>query len=431
MLNVKKLGINNIFILAIIILIIATSTCVFYTVSLDTVSAEATSDSLLNFNQLLNKDTINLSPYDFTIDNNYTLTVNNYKNNGSTSWFQIFNGSGLKNHKFYFKFNSNNGLLMFNANFGTNYLTSQVLDSGDVDNVIFYIRLGTGEASELKSTIQLIDLTQMYGAGNEPTLDKCKEIFITTYNYTENLIVDSGYMDYNSGYNNGYTAGQSDMLTSQQFFQNNLTNIGYIWSGSKIDTLNAGYNFSNNSYTYSSVEKFNKIYLKYSTDFSFNKNSVYVIKVENFSCNDFSELTIGYTLDDGSYNDLISISSDSFTYSFVNNETNGTITNFYISIELKNSDYIKSFSVKSITMYGQNDQEQIYNSAYQNGYTTGYNSAKDTYSANGEFSFMISAFNGLGEILNMQILPNVPLWVFVAIPLFFGLIAFIFKLIGS
>lgn len=422
MLNVKKLGINNIFfVIAITILIIAASTCVFYSTVDNTVLAETTSESLLNFNQLVSNDYINFKNDVVEVKN--ISTINN----------------NLKNHILYFSIKLSN---VVNCAFALNTKSGNIdihtfndsnktLITINNDVNINYFGVYISQTNINISDFQIIDLTQMYGAGNEPTLEECETIFATIYNYTQSLIVDSGYMDYNIGYENGYIAGQTDMLTSQQFYQNDLTNIGYILTGSKIDTLNAGFNFSNNLYTYSSVEKFNKIYLKYSSDFSFNKGSTYVIKIENFSCNDFSELTIGYTLEDGSYNDLTSISSDSFTYSFLNNETNGTITNFYIDIGLKNSDYIKSFSVKNITMYGQNDQEQIYNSAYQQGYATGYNSAKETYATEGNFSFMVSAFNGLGEILNIEVLPNVPIWVFVAIPLFFGLIAFIFKLIGS
>lgn len=417
MLNVKKLGINNILLVIVItVLIITASTCVFYSTVDNTVLAETTSDSLLNFNQLVKNDFINYT----TGDSISNTTTNINLNKDSHIYYCVIN-TDLNNLGAYavgmdgswHAFGVYNKYNYFITDFKLSYFGVYWNSNGSYTD------------------LNIIDLTQMYGTGNEPTLDECKKIFITTYNYTQSLIVDSGYMDYNSGYENGYFAGQTDMLTSQQFYQNDLTNIGYIWSGSKIDTLNAGFNFSNNLYTYSSVEKFNKIYLRYSADFSFNKGSTYVIKIDNFSCNDFSELTIGYTLEDGSYNDLTSISSNSFTYSFVNNETNGTITNFYIDIGLKNSDYIKSFSVKNITMYGQNDQEQIYNSAYQKGYTTGYNSAKETYATEGNFSFMVSAFNGLGEILNIEVLPNVPIWVFVAIPLFFGLIAFIFKLIGS
>lgn len=432
MLNVKKLGINNILILAIIILIIACSTCVFYTVSSETVSAETTSDSLLSFNQLLNKDTINLSPYDFSIDNNYNLTINNYKNSGSTSWFQIFNGTGLKNHKFYFKFNSKNGLLMFNANFGTSYLTSQVLDSGDTDNVIFYIRLGTGEASELKSTIQLIDLTQMYGVGNEPTLEECEKIFITTYNYTNSYYVSNENFYY-------YSQGVNSV--------NKSLTIGEAVS----DWVNNTYNLDASEFVKNDngTIAWTKGNIATNTNYSLLANDTITITMEIGGSPDSNNLIIGQLNENGNFEQLLSVDYSDWNYS-----APGGLIGVYsgsVSFKLKyNTNQIIFNSTGNIlickkiefTTYNYDNQllnafkqgaESIDTSYYyQKGVSDGIKQGAAQGTAWGNsWEFISSCFNGIGDILSIEILPNLPLYTFIAIPLLLGLIVLIYKLIGS
>ena len=444
MLNVKKLGINNILlVIAITILIIATSTCVFYSTVDNTVLAETTSDSLLNFNQLLNKDTINLSPYNFNISTNYILTIENYSNTSETSWFQIFNRTGLKNHKFYFKFNTNNNILMYNANFGTSYSTSQLLDSGNTDNVIFYIRLGQGQADKLESVIQLIDLTQMYGGGNEPTLEECEKIFITNYKYTEkNIINNESFYNYTQGiidYNKeitfeiipqtilknstvfNYGEYKSSDLTTDFTNTGNLDieviggfrfNLGYTISQGATLTINIAQMINTNG----------NLYIGYLD----NNNNVLFFNYNGIDQGENLEFTFTISQD---IDHLIFLSSSNVVNTDIL-KTNTAEAMFLdsptISVQTTNIDGI-------INMIYQNaistfNTDYYYNKGYNAGITAG--KAQGTAWGN-SWEFISSCFNGVGDILAIEILPNLPLYTFIAVPLLLGLIVLIYKLIGS
>lgn len=83
-----------------------------------------------------------------------------------------------------------------------------------------------------------------------------------------------------------------------------------------------------------------------------------------------------------------------------------------------------------------NDLQQLLNyySSDGEGYMEIYNKGLNSSVSNAwgsSWDFIGTTFSGIGNIMNIEILPNVSLWVFIAIPLFLGLIAFIYKLGGK
>lgn len=66
--------------------------------------------------------------------------------------------------------------------------------------------------------INIIDLTQMYGAGSEPTLVECESIFTTVYPYTSNSVISSNnFSSYNDGVKSVYESFKYNLNTSQTY----------------------------------------------------------------------------------------------------------------------------------------------------------------------------------------------------------------------
>ena len=92
------------------------------------------------------------------------------------------------------------------------------------------------------------------------------------------------------------------------------------------------------------------------------------------------------------------------------------------------TDFDDSISILAIKMnvlfesYKQIDK-QSYNTGYNAGYENGLQSELNPN--NWIYSFVKSTFNGLSDILNVEVLPNVKIGTFLAIPLVFSVIMFI------
>lgn len=75
--------------------------------------------------------------------------------------------------------------------------------------------------------VNLIDLTLMFGEGNEPTLEECSDIFISDYyEYTLSTPIYQGYY---TGYNNGKEQGISEGINIGETNQINISWISSIF----------------------------------------------------------------------------------------------------------------------------------------------------------------------------------------------------------
>lgn len=73
----------------------------------------------------------------------------------------------------------------------------------------------------------IIDLTQMYGEGNEPTIEQCNQIFTANYyNYTESNPVDIGYW---TGYYDGDAVGVQRGINIGETNQINISWISKVF----------------------------------------------------------------------------------------------------------------------------------------------------------------------------------------------------------
>ena len=91
-----------------------------------------------------------------------------------------------------------------------------------------------------------------------------------------------------------------------------------------------------------------------------------------------------------------------------------------------NKNYNNSIlAIKMNVLYENYNQidKQSYNTGYNDGFENGIHSELNPN--NWIYSFVKSAFNGLSGILNVEVLPNINIGTFVAIPLVFSVITFI------
>lgn len=122
------------------------------------------------------------------------------------------------------------------------------------------------------------------------------------------------------------------------------------------------------------------------------------------------------------------------------------ISNLYLAFNTQNYNFIYGSSIQDAFYSGYNQAQEDVNNYWQNYYKNEYESRiEQAYQEGKEYGlnhntntawgsswdFIGSAFNGVGNILAIELLPNIPLWTFIAIPLLFGLIALLYKLIGG
>lgn len=207
---------------------------------------------VLDFNQIFN-NTISRGNYN-TISfskNNTTYSVSGYFTNYSLNIG--FNETSPSiaisaNHKYYLDFNLivNSGaipnLLFFTS--GGAYLNSgnevQMVmpSSNSTTSLGFHVLPSQNSSSNpynFSVTPILIDLTQMFGSGNEPTLQEAKDLFIAeSYSYTLSSPMSYSSIEaYNNGVNSVLSATTFDSITPSDFYRN-FTSYTYLPNGSDV-----------------------------------------------------------------------------------------------------------------------------------------------------------------------------------------------------
>lgn len=429
MLNVKKLGINNIFfVIAITILIIAASTCVFYSTVDNTVLAETTSDSILNFNQLVSNDYINF--YNDYKDTTYTTKVVCKDLNANFYNHKIYLNLEMDySGEFRFKYILQNDYTEYNINYFTgnqNIIIDFNSTSDRLSGFGFYIM----KATNIKN-LQLIDLTIMYGSGNEPNLQECKNIFTTTYNYTTSYLINTDsfkiYTDGVDSINKSLTISEpvsnwinnTYNVDAAEYVVNDNGTIG--WSKGNIATK-FDYTLKANDYINLSLNVYGTPSTNTLSVYQLDQNGNYTLLVDV----DYSKWRYGGSGTLGYYygNFTIKLKYDCSQIYF------NTTSNIIVVNKVEYITYNYDNQLLNAFQQGANSIDTNY--YYQKGVADGkiQGAAQGTAWGN-SWEFISSCFSGVGDILAIEILPNLPLYTFIAIPLLLGLIVLIYKLIGS
>lgn len=207
--------------------------------------------TILNFNQLILNGDFNPSVnYWIKNSNSIDLIYHEEENAGEIKVLNNQDSSynlGIKtptiniesNHIYYSKITAKGDRnftlrVLINPGYGlafnvtTNYNTFDFLSNAGITQINYYPLypedLNNNESYYLRN-IQLFDLTSMYGAGNEPTIEQCREIFTQDYyNYTESTPVEIGYYT-------GYLSGKDDGIQQGiNIGETNQINMSWIQS---------------------------------------------------------------------------------------------------------------------------------------------------------------------------------------------------------
>lgn len=304
-----------------------------------------------------------------------------------------------------------------------------------------YINLYSTNNDNIVVSALCVDLTLMYGAGNEITVEECRSFFTEDY-YAYNPGTPMPLeTDYLQGYQNGIKDFQ-DSLTAT--FNNDV--LGTMAFAANIANIESNIAY-NTTYSYYAVEGIAGLHLgsTISTPIQFDieffltnyEGGLYFV-IFSYTNGNLIPLSIDEiqegTADSNPYvkSNVVLSNIDTLYFGVFNstqNFTNDTsVTGFFITSKLTifNID-VAALITASIgqtkSLYAEGGVE--YNKIYQLGYNEGITHGNATLET---MDYIGAAFMGIGSILQIELLPGVPFSLFILLPLMFGLIGFVVKL---
>ena len=425
------------------------------------------SEAIVNFNQLFN--------YNSVVSNENYNRVNNKFKVLSSNNFEIDLGISadfVTGNKYFIYVNSTGsylGVEIYRSGVtSVSFYATSIYNSTVTNNLKFYLR---SLNNNLNATVSIycIDLTSMFGIGNEPNIQQCNELFVAEY-YPYNTGTPM-YNDTLQAYTNGVNAYLStteltmntgDFIGSCYAVNLNNEYIGYGNYTDETTSLNwSVLTKNNNSVTLSSVptsvnsEAMSTICLPFYatlkagtqitiTGYIYDGayNQVHNVGVGYWVANNMVEIgnMTGYSGSPVRYKENIltytlPVDIDRiYIYCGLDGQTIN-LQNFSVAYYLTDIEALKSASSK----YGYEQAKSYYETYYGvdgDGYKEIYNIGKqyglqhnDNNAWGSAWDFIQSAFTGIGSIFTIELLPNVPLSVFVLVPLMVGLIFFIIKVV--
>lgn len=397
---------------------------------------ELTNNSVLNFNQLVLNTNINR-----TYSKSIVTPITNTNLN-------------IVNHRFYIHFDKNTeGIVAIGYNNGTSNVDLTAPNTTGSFDYFFSIPKANyfsvySVVDNLSITnFNIIDLTQCFGAGNEPTsVDVFKSYFNNDYYaYTSSTLISLSTLD-------AYTNGVNDTLSNLTYSftavdsYNRITNANIKINNKSYDsTLNKttlGADFVSLGVPGSSQN--GVLYFPFSTILNAGDTisltgyygyavfgsgtysvNIVIVNGDSYTIIDTSTKT-GSTINDLKYIDNLSFTlpySCSGIY-FICEGAGVYVSNFTISLQVFNFQSLINDAYKS----GQEsvDTKTIESEAYQKGKQEGIALKGDNVWSNAN-EFIKDVFVGIFDILSIELLPNVSLGTFVVIPLIFSVLFFIVK----
>lgn len=403
---------------------------------------DITSDTIVNFNQIINPaNNVNTSYYTY---NNGT-----YNFNVITNWININEPiSILSNHKYYACFNSDTENIRISL---TNNIDYGILNSllpvktiiepnVSKDNMVLMFN---GNNQSFKSTGYIIDLTQMFGetVANTITIEQCENYFTADY-YPYNTGTP---IPFSVDYMNGYINGVNDTLNNFQYILNNDT------VQVSMQDVNFG-NYYGEVTKYSNYVRADGISDKYTCCYlpfisPIPQGAHFKVRGQ-FTHNDGNAsvpIVIAYLQDGqlfelarqrvtGGYANAYTYEFDSPAningfYFYLDDDSGAAITIYNTTVEVLNVDYAAILYSAAENAKAQVEKNYLpRNPGYEAIFAAGYQKGQqDGNAALTSMDYIQSAFISLGEILAIQVFPNVPLGTFFLLPLMASLIFFIVK----
>lgn len=415
------------------------------------------SEAIVNFNQYI----LDNYTHDHTMVNSVSTTISSLTANANDI-FYVYLDYTLTSGAFIVNFHYTDGTIdTFAGNYLGNPNSRLFTITKNIDGIYYY----SNSANNKINKFYVINLTLMFGSQNTPNLEECKKLFV------------SDYYPYNTGtpmYNDtlqAYTNGVNAYLSTTELTMNTGDFVGscyavnlnseYVGYGNYTDetasinwsVLTKGDNYVQLSQApgdaisticlpfYATLKAGTQITITgYIYDGAYHQ--VHNIGVGYWIANNMVEIgnMTGYSGSPVRYKKNIltytlPVDIDRiYIYCGLDGQT-VNLQNFSVSYYLTDIEALKSASSK----YGYEQAKSYYETYYGvdgDGYKEIYNIGKqyglqhnDTNAWGNAWEFIQSAFTGIGSIFSIELLPNVPLSVFVLVPLMVGLIFFIIKVV--
>lgn len=411
-------------------------------------------NSIVNFNQLIAFNSI----YGGGKNNDYAIYWSSQEDNVvATLKYDI---EILANHKYYWcvKDNENNYYNMFNLGGNSNIRPNQISTIEGTATYNDIRRFNWYNEIPLNTTLYFIfvDLTTMFGSSFEPNLEQCKDLFTANYyNYTTGTSIPL-----NKSYLQGYQDGANAVYDALTITFNAYT-IGSNSQTYGNNTIERGTLYFDNiysAYTFTGVISINMLSnITRGTNINVNfKLWIPDLQGENSNYARSFKLYFGYLNDNNELIQIVEIEPIPLT----GVQENTYQGNFVLPIDTQTIycwvDYNTigdNFSPTSIIAYQTEmsfksvDIGLLINNAYNNGasattleYQPGgirYDSIYQLGKANGlaegntfgnGLEIIGTTFTQVFSFFNIEILPGIPLTIFILLPLLVGLIIFIVKM---
>lgn len=444
----------NVFI--ILFIIIMSYFCLY---SQNVFAEEINDKQILDFNQIANYYVLNNDYYSFSSS---ALGGYSYKislKNQSVWWARINITTSVLNssHKYYISQNNDKNLSInyYKNSSSTPSLMGSLSDKSSViiSNAIdlgFSFDTSNAASFPINFNLMLIDLTQTFGIGNEPTtIEDFKKYFPNDfYGYSLSTMIAMNSAD---SFSNGYIQGINDTIASMDITvtkSSSYNTLSYITANEYPGTtMQKGFFDGQYVVNYNAdTLAYLPFYIKGGSQLRFT-NGIFGT-TSNPSTNDLPlRFSIGYVIDgivtffsNTEYNSLseiknsidlesqylIPVDIDGIVFSCSENYYLGNISAQYKSWNLQSQiDEAYKSGVESV------DTKKIEDTSYKEGYDKG---KIDGIATKGEsvwvnsMSFIKNLFVDIFDIFSIEILPNISIGTFIVIPLIFGVLFFIVKI---
>lgn len=408
---------------------------------IDTVHAEElNTDSIYNFNQIfeynVRSDYYNIH---FTKNGKGNYSVSGTGPNWNVALCYNSNTYSTplnQDHKYFYRFTSDKNInhrILSSSNTYVNETGQNVSGiftalANESVQVGFYY---TGNTTiDFNCTPYIIDLTEMFGAENEPTVEQANIYFpLEYYTYSTGTLLNLGYLD---AFNKGAFSMQD----------------GYTISVVANDFINNAYNINASDYSRSDIGITFNGKIAINTEYTLIANDYMILDLTTMSDPSF-KFDIIVTGSNGQ--DIILQHIE--TVDLPIQETSGSGYNYgkgIITLKLPtdtNTIYFKgqcvlnvntikyktfNYSQAIVDAYRQGQDSIDKDAIHLDGYNKGYAKAQIEQGAFKDgFNFLSVVFNGMADILSIEFIPNVPIWSLLAIPVLLGVIALVRKLVGE
>lgn len=402
----------------IIMLLIVCITVMCFSLCSSVFAAELDSEAIYNFNQMLNISIFSNGSnagYTYSVNSN-TVHISGIGSSFGNSYIISSNFYPVLSHVYYIDFGFVSDLNVGTFGFVGYYNSSPSYKAFSSNNFYYFGELNYDRMvfTIISNTVYydfylspiVIDLTQMFGRGNEPTLEQSQKIFTSEYyNYTTGTPLSlSGVNAYQQGVSdtlNSYNVVTLPSVTTSSIFALNLVNV----ESSVVTGLD------DNGVPYALCKGYFGVpfgtLIPKNTTISFNFSLISVVSYSNYS-----NLSFGYVSSSGSYVPVYVFNYTSMgTVSSNNWELSDSSVSFTLPVDTEylvfscipsssSVGVLSGFSVSNCNFSYKVFNNQIlidnaYNTGYNAGSTAGYNNAyQQGYTAgladgtNNDYSFL-------------------------------------------